>query len=147
MQQHCFWLFYLMAVMAGYRKLGVFSKLAQSLLARVSGSRKIAAILILLCFFGSMLITNDVALITFVPFTLTVLGLADARQYMVPVVVLQTVAANLGGLGTLIASMASLISFKYIAKELPEKRKPYIICFSLVNLTFLVILYGLSQML
>ena len=44
-------LFCLMAVMAGYRKTGVFGRLAETLLGKVSGSRPVAAILILLCFF------------------------------------------------------------------------------------------------
>ena len=101
-------LFCLMAVMAGYRKSGVFGRLAETLLGKVSGSRPVAAILILLCFFTSMIITNDVALITFVPFTITVLRLANAQQFMVPVVVLQTVAANLGSMLTPIGNPQNL---------------------------------------
>ncbi len=101
-------LFCLMAVMAGYRKTGVFGRLAETLLGKVSGSRPVAAILILLCFFTSMIITNDVALITFVPFTITVLKMAKGQQYMVPVVVLQTVAANLGSMLTPIGNPQNL---------------------------------------
>ena len=46
---------------------------------------------VLLCFFSSMLITNDVALITFVPFAIGVLGLTGQQELLIPVVVLQTV--------------------------------------------------------
>lgn len=101
-------LFCLMAVMAGYRKTGVFGKMAKTLLGKVSGSRAVAAILVLLCFFTSMLITNDVALITFVPLTITVLRLTSGKQYMVPIVVLQTVAANLGSMLTPIGNPQNL---------------------------------------
>ena len=66
-------LFCLMTVMAGFQKLGVFYLVAQKLLGIVKGSSQMAWILVMLCFFFSMLITNDVSLITFVPFTLTVL--------------------------------------------------------------------------
>ena len=47
---------------------------------------------------------------------------------------------NLGGLGTLIASMASLISYKSLAKEYPHLRKKYILHFTLYNVCFLVLL-------
>lgn len=96
-------LFSLMSVMAGLQKIGVFGWIAEKLLARVRTSRGIVLILVLLCFFFSMLITNDVALITFVPFTFTVLDLLgkDCRRRLVlPVVVMQTIAANLGSMLT-----------------------------------------------
>ena len=63
-------LFSLMAVVAGLRQLGLFDWFAGRLLQRVHGIGAIATVLILLCFFSSMLITNDVSLITFVPFTI-----------------------------------------------------------------------------
>ena len=50
------------------------------------------------------------------------------------------IGTNLGGLGTLIASMASLISYRQIARELPEEKGRYFRLFTLSNLIFLVIL-------
>ena len=47
---------------------------------------------------------------------------------------------SLGGLGTLIASMASLISYRQTARELPEEKGRYFKLFTLSNLIFLVIL-------
>ena len=96
-------LFCLMGVMAGLQGTGLFQWVAQTLLSRVRRAWQLVLILVLLCFFSSMLITNDVALIAFVPFTLTVLGLAgrDVRsRLLVPAVALQTVAANLGSMLT-----------------------------------------------
>lgn len=90
-----------------------------------------------------MLVTNDVALITFVPFTFIVLGMIGQkakRQLVVPVVVLQTIAANLGGLGTLIASMASLISYKLIAREGNQAKGIYFRYFMVENSCFLIAL-------
>ena len=62
-------------------------------------------------FFASMLITNDVALITFVP--LAVMLLAQARQLklLIPVIVLQTVAANLGSMLTPLGNPQNLYLF------------------------------------
>ena len=58
----------------------------------------LALILVLLPFFSSMLITNDVSLITFVPFTILVLGLIGRTRERIYLIVLQTVAANLGSM-------------------------------------------------
>lgn len=96
-------LFSLMSVMAGLHRIGVFGWVARRLLGTVRTGRGIVLLLVLLCFFFSMLITNDVALITFVPFTFTVLDLfgGERRKALVlPVVVMQTIAANLGSMLT-----------------------------------------------
>lgn len=104
-------LFCLMGVMAGMQKLGVFELIARRLLCRVRSSGWLVIILVMLCFFFSMLITNDVALITFVPFTFTVLSLLGEEQkerLILPVTVLQTVAANLGSMLTPVGNPQNL---------------------------------------
>ena len=104
-------LFCLMAVMAGLQKTGVFDLMAGSMLKRVHGEKGLTFILVMLCFFSAMFITNDVALITFVPFTFTVLNMVgeDAkRKLMIPVVVMQTIAANLGSMLTPIGNPQNL---------------------------------------
>lgn len=96
-------LFCLMAVMVGMQESGVFRFTAEKLLVKVKNTTQLILILVLLCFFFSMLITNDVALITFVPFTfivLRMLGEDAERRLMIPVVVFQTIAANLGSMLT-----------------------------------------------
>lgn len=104
-------LFCLMSVMAGLQKIGVFQWIAEGLLGRVRSIGTLVLILVLLCFFFSMLITNDVALITFVPFTFTVmklLGETHKKKCMIPVVVMQTIAANLGSMLTPIGNPQNL---------------------------------------
>ncbi|MDE6742972.1 MAG: anion permease [Lachnospiraceae bacterium] len=91
-------LFDLMAVVAGFQKLGVFSMIGSALLKKIHTSRQLALILVFLPFFFSMLITNDVALITFVPFALIILKLSAKEQILLTVVILQTLAANLGSM-------------------------------------------------
>lgn len=96
-------LFCLMTVVAGLKGLGVFSALAQLLLKRVRTVRGLITALVLMCFFFSMVITNDVALITFVPFTFELLRLAGEqaeREWLVSAVAMQTAAANLGSMLT-----------------------------------------------
>lgn len=104
-------LFSLMAVMAGLQGLGMFSWVAEKLLGRVKRTGEIIFILVMLCFFFSMVITNDVALITFVPFTFTVLHMMGEEQggrLLIPTVVMQTVAANLGSMLTPIGNPQNL---------------------------------------
>ena len=91
-------LFCLMAVVAGLQECGVFAVLAQRLLAGERRMRLVSLALVLLPFFVSMVVTNDVALITFVPFAVLVLGLIGRTEYLAPLVVLQTMAANLGSM-------------------------------------------------
>lgn len=104
-------LFCLMAVMAGVQRLGFFKFIAEKLLEKVNHIRGIVFILIMLCFFSSMLITNDVALITFVPFTFIVLRMIlgeKSEKLIIPVVVMQTIAANLGSMLTPIGNPQNL---------------------------------------
>ena len=104
-------LFCLMAVMAGLQKIGTFRFVAEKLLERVKNIKGLIFILVMLCFIFSMLITNDVALITFVPFTFIVLKMVlddKAEMLIVPIVVMQTIAANLGSMLTPIGNPQNL---------------------------------------
>ena len=93
-------LFCLMAAVAGMQAEGSFLVLSQRLLTGKKSMRLLTMTLVMLPFFSSMLITNDVSLITFVPFALVVLHMAGQGWLIVPLVVLQTVAANLGSMLT-----------------------------------------------
>ncbi len=101
-------LFCLMAVMAGLSREGVFGQAAGRLITVVKNSRQMELILVFLCFVFSMLITNDVALITFVPFAIMMLKKCGRWELMIPVVVLQTIAANLGSMLTPIGNPQNL---------------------------------------
>lgn len=93
-------LFSLMAVMKGFQQAGVFVSLGSRLLGRVNTTRTMLLVLVFLPFALSMVMTNDVSLITFVPFGMVVLKMAGQESLMIPMVVLQTVAANLGSMLT-----------------------------------------------
>lgn len=104
-------LFCLMSVMAGFQKAGVFDQIAKKLLGHVRSGRGLILTLVLLCFFAGMFITNDVALITFVPFTFIVLGMLGDKEkdrLALPVVVMQTIAANLGSMLTPVGNPQNL---------------------------------------
>lgn len=90
----------LMLTVAGLKGAGVFDWLVERLLRLVHTTRALALTLVAVCFFSSMLITNDVALITFVPLAVLLLTRAGQGKLLIPVIVLQTVAANLGSMLT-----------------------------------------------
>lgn len=107
-------LFCLMAVVAGFKRQGVFELLAEKLLSVAGSVRGMVTVLVLLCFFMSMVITNDVALITFVPFTIAVMGRAETgikERWLLKTVVMQTIAANLGSMLTPIGNPQNLYLF------------------------------------
>ena len=101
----------LMVVMEGLKEIGLFNYIGNQLLKRTKKVWQLAAVLIFLCFFLSMLITNDVALITFVPFTIYILAQIKMPELLIPVIVLQTLAANLGSMMTPIGNPQNLYLF------------------------------------
>ncbi len=104
-------LFCLMAVIAGFNETGVFLSISEKLLKRVKNTRALSFVLIMLCFFTSMLITNDVALITFVPFGIMILSITGQTKYFIRVIVLQTIAANLGSMLTPVGNPQNLFLY------------------------------------
>ncbi|MBE6466619.1 SLC13 family permease [Denitrobacterium detoxificans] len=93
-------LFCLMVAVAGLVAHGALSRIARRLIAHASNVRKLYTLLVFAPFFVSMLVTNDVALLAFVPLTVTTLLMADRRGDIAHVAVAQAVAANLGSMVT-----------------------------------------------
>ena len=104
-------LFCLMVVVAGFQECGLFVLMARKLLSGENNFRQLSWMLVMLPFFCSMLITNDVALLTFVPFTILILDMIGEKKYMAWIVVLQTVAANLGSMATPVGNPQNLFLY------------------------------------
>ena len=101
----------LMVIIQGFKENSVFEKIAEVFLSKVKKTWQLVAVLVFMCFIGSMLITNDVALITFVPFAIMILHNCNMEYIMIPVVVLQTIAANLGSMLTPIGNPQNLYMY------------------------------------
>lgn len=101
----------LMSVVAGFQACGVFRWLTYEILKRIKNGRLLGLILVLLPFFCSMLVTNDVALLVFVPFTIGLLSQMKCEKSVVPLLVLQTVAANLGSMATPVGNPQNLFLY------------------------------------
>lgn len=104
-------LFSLMAVVAAFKGAGLFKALTYWLLSRIKNGKALSVTLVMLPFVSSMFITNDVALIVFVPFTIALLYGLGYSKYIVPIVVLQTVSANLGSMATPVGNPQNLFIY------------------------------------
>ncbi len=106
-------LFCLMIVVSGFIKLNILDIVAQKLLSKANSLREIYMIIIFLTFTSAMVITNDVALITFVPLTITILKMCDKMKYSIFFIVLQTISANLGSSLTPVGNPQNLYLFSF----------------------------------
>lgn len=95
-------LFSLMTIVAGFRRMGALDAVSRKLTRRVTTLRGLSAVMVALCFVLSMLVTNDVALLTLLLFR------AGGQKSTIWTVVLETVAANLGSMVTPIGNPQNL---------------------------------------
>jgi Na+/H+ antiporter NhaD/arsenite permease-like protein len=104
-------LFNLMLVVNGFKDLKVLDKIAVSLLKKCTTSTSIYIAIIGLTFISAMIVTNDVALITFVPLTI-IIG-KKAHFNIMKLVIFQTLAANLGSSFTPMGNPQNLYIYSY----------------------------------
>ena len=132
-------LFCLMLVMAGFGYCGVFDALTHSLTQKIKSEKAMIFCMTLVCFFSSCLITNDVALITFVPFTMALLRKQKSNVIIFAVTML-TVAANLGSVITPVGNPQNLFLYTHYNLSIGEFMKitlPLgIICLGLICVIF-----------
>ncbi|MCQ2516682.1 MAG: citrate transporter [Saccharofermentans sp.] len=128
----------LMIVMAGFKRMGVFTAVARGLLKLTGSVHSSSMVLVMLCFFFSMAITNDVALISFVPLTLEMLRLLKREDLAIRIVALQTVAANLGSMATPIGNPQNLYLYDLMGVSFGAFIKLMIVP-TLLSLVFLVV--------
>lgn len=134
-------LFSLMLLSKALQESGAFNIWGGKICRKAGNLRLLSLLLILLCFFSSMLITNDVALITFVPFGLILLSRDTQGKKIIPlVIILQTIAANLGSMLTPFGNPQNLYLFTKMNLTLPEFSK-IILPFGCTSLLMLI---GLS---
>lgn len=91
-------LFAVLAVVGALRRVGVFAALARRLAAAFRTVRGVCAALVLMTMAGSMLLTNDAALLTFLPLSWAVLHATGSERWAPLLFVLQNSAANLCGM-------------------------------------------------
>ncbi|MBQ4353504.1 MAG: citrate transporter [Clostridia bacterium] len=93
-------LFCTLAVICALKEIRFFYVCAERIIALMKNLRLAAIALVTITFIGSMLIANDMALITFLPLGYLVLSCTGKEKYMAYIFILQNIAANLGGMLT-----------------------------------------------
>lgn len=108
-------LFCLMSAVAGFNDTGIFVKISSFLVSKCHTSRLLMFILMNICFFSSMLITNDVSLITFVPVTIALFKSAgiNRKNNLIFAVIIETASANLGSMMTPIGNPQNIFICSY----------------------------------
>lgn len=101
-------LFCLMLVVSGLKEIGLFEYIGEALLNKIKTERQLILVLVFLCFFTSMFITNDVALITFVPLGILILNMSNMNNSLCLTITLMTISANLGSMLTPIGNPQNL---------------------------------------
>ena len=104
-------LFCLMTVIAAFKSINVLDSLSQNLLRKCKTVRSIYLILCTLVFFCAAIVTNDVALLTFVPITLIVCSHANIKP--LKLIVFETLAANLGSCMTPMGNPQNLFIYSF----------------------------------
>ena len=124
-------LFNLMVIVAALNKFKVLDKIAITLLEKCTTSRKVNLVLVFITFFSAMFVTNDVALITFVP--LTIITSKKANIKALKTIVFQTLGANLGSALTPMGNPQNLFIYSFYNMNI----------ISFLKATFPLILIGL----
>ena len=93
-------LFSVLAVVCALRNINFFYMLARKIVKSCKTTRMSILALVYITFIGSMLIANDMALLTFLPLGYFVLSTTGKNRYMAFTFIMQNIAANLGGMLT-----------------------------------------------
>ena len=106
-------LFLTLAVVCALRNIKFFTILARKLVNVTGNLRALFLLLITITFIGSMIIANDMALITFLPLGYFALSVTKQEKYMAYLFVLQNISANLGGMLTPFGNPQNLYLYSY----------------------------------
>ena len=135
-------LFCVLAVVCAFKNIRFFFFLAQKIVKAFKTTRACVLALTYVTFIGSMLIANDMALLTFLPLGYLVLSTTGKKKYMAFTFIMQNIAANLGGMLTPFGNPQNLYLYtkfkiptgEFIATMLP----PFLISVALITLCCLI---------
>ena len=111
-------LFCVLAVVCALKNINFFYMLAKKIVRLFRNARMSILALVYITFIGSMLIANDMALLTFLPLGLFVLSTTGKGKYMAFTFIMQNIAANLGGMLTPFGNPQNL--YLYTKFEIPN---------------------------
>ena len=135
-------LFCVLAVVCALKNISFFTVLAEKIVTLFKNARSSILALVYITFLGSMLIANDMALLTFLPLGYFVLSSTGKTNYMAFTFIMQNIAANLGGMLTPFGNPQNLYLYtkfniptgEFIATMLP----PFLISVALITISCLL---------
>ncbi len=139
-------LFCVLAVVCALRNIRFFYMLAQQIVRMFKNARMCVLALVYITFIGSMLIANDMALLTFLPLGYFVLSSTGKHKYMAFTFIMQNIAANLGGMLTPFGNPQNL--YLYTKYSIPTGEfmaimaPPFIIAIILITACCLIFVKG-----
>ena len=136
-------LFCTLAVVGALRNIKFFTFLARKIVQLFKTTRACILALVYITFLGSMLIANDMALLTFLPLGYFVLSSTGKQKYMAFTFIMQNISANLGGMLTPFGNPQNLYLYTkfniptgaFVATMLP----PFCISVALITLCCLFV--------
>ena len=135
-------LFCVLAVVCALRNIRFFYTMAKAIVRKFKNTKLCILALVYITFIGSMLIANDMALLTFLPLGYFVLHTTGKEKYMAFTFIMQNIAANLGGMLTPFGNPQNL--FLYSKFNIPDLEfmgimlPPFIISITLITACCLV---------
>lgn len=106
-------LFCMLLVIAGLRNIFFFRSLARNIVRVFKNTKSVILAIVLITYFASMLIANDMALITFLPLSWIILSSTNKKEYILFTFIMQTISANLGGMLTPFGNPQNLYLYNY----------------------------------
>ena len=135
-------LFCVLAVVCALKNIQFFYILAKKIVQLFKNARAAVLALVYITFIGSMLIANDMALLTFLPLGFLVLDTTGKRKYMAFTYIMQNIAANLGGMLTPFGNPQNLYLYSYFEIPTMEFMKimapPFVVAVLLITLCCLI---------
>ena len=135
-------LFCVLAVVCALRNVRFFFLLAHQIVRLFKNARMSVLALVYVTFIGSMLIANDMALLTFLPLGYLVLSTTGKQKYMAFTFVMQNIAANLGGMLTPFGNPQNLYLYTKFAIPTGEfmgiMALPFVVSVALITVCCLI---------
>ncbi len=135
-------LFCVLAVVCALKNIHFFYILAKKIVQKFKNARACVLVLVWVTFIGSMLIANDMALLTFLPLGFFVLSETGMKKYMAFTFIMQNIAANLGGMLTPFGNPQNL--YLYTKFKIPTGEfvgimfPPFIISITLITICCII---------
>lgn len=135
-------LFCVLAVVCALKNINFFYVLARKIVELFRNARVAILALVYITFIGSMLIANDMALLTFLPLGYYVLHTTQKEKYMAFTFIMQNIAANLGGMLTPFGNPQNLYLYSKFSIPTPEFMSimlpPFVVSVALITVCCLV---------